>query len=42
MLLIILKNTFFKPLVNTVYGKTMDNLRNRINVRLVNNYRKII
>ena len=42
MLLIILKNTFFKPLVNTVSGKTMDNLRNRINVRLVNNDRKII
>ena len=28
---------FFKLLINSVYGKTMKNLRKRINVRLVNN-----
>ena len=28
---------FFKLMVNSVYGKTTENLRKRINVRLVNN-----
>ena len=28
---------FFKPMNNSVYGRTMENLRKRINVRLVNN-----
>ena len=28
---------FFKVMINSVYGKTMENLRKRINVRLVNN-----
>ena len=28
---------FFKKIINSVYGKTMENLRRRINVRLVNN-----
>ena len=28
---------FFKKIINSVYGKTMENLRKRINVRLVNN-----
>ena len=28
---------FFKLMINSVYGKTMKNLRKRINVRLVNN-----
>ena len=28
---------FFKLMINTVYGKTMENLRKRINVRLINN-----
>ena len=33
----ILKKIFFKVMINSVYGKTMENLRKRINVRLVNN-----
>ena len=28
---------FFKLMINSVYGKTKENLRNRINMRLVNN-----
>ena len=28
---------FFKLMINSVYGKTMGNLRKRINVRLVTN-----
>ena len=28
---------FFKLMINSIYGKTMENLRKRINVRLVNN-----
>ena len=28
---------FLKLVINSVYGKTMENLRKRINVRLVNN-----
>ena len=30
---------FFKLMINSVYGKIMENLRKRINVRLVNNKR---
>ena len=28
---------FFKLMINSVYGKTMENLRKRMNVRLLNN-----
>ena len=28
---------FFKLMINSVYGKTMENIQKRINVRLVNN-----
>ena len=28
---------FLKLMINSVYGKTMENLRKRINVRLINN-----
>ena len=28
---------FLKLIINSVYGKTMENLRKRINVRLINN-----
>ena len=37
MLLITLKKIFFKLKINSVYGKTMENFRKRINVRLLNN-----
>ena len=31
------ENHFFKIIINSAYGKTMENLRKRINIRLVNN-----
>ena len=31
------KKDVFKLIINSVYGKTMENLRKRINVRFVNN-----
>ena len=37
MLLMILKKKNFKLMINSVYGKIMENLRKRINVRLINN-----
>ena len=33
---------FFKLMINSVYGKTMENLQKRINVRLVNNERDFL
>ena len=35
------EKNFFKLMINSVYGKTMKNLQKRINVRLVNNEKKI-
>ena len=37
MLLIVLKRIFFKLINNSVYSKTMENLRKIVKVRLVNN-----
>ena len=33
---------FFKWMINSVYCKTMENLRKRINVRLVNNEKDLL
>ena len=33
---------FFKLIINSVYGKTMENLRKRINVRFVNNEKEFL
>ena len=37
MLLLVLKKIFFKLIINSAYGKTMENLRKSISVRIVNN-----
>ena len=31
------EKNFFKLVINSIYGKTMENIRKRINVRLINN-----
>ena len=36
MLSIVLKKNFFKLMYNTAYGRTMENSRKRVKVRLVN------
>ena len=33
------ENNFLKLMINSIYGKTMENLRKRISVRLINNYK---
>ena len=35
------KKDFFKLMINSVYGKTMENLRKIINVRFVNKKKKL-
>ena len=37
MLSIVLKKIFFRLMNNSVYGKTMENLKTRIKITLVNN-----
>ena len=36
MQVIVLKKIFFELMINSVFGKTMENLRKRINVKLIN------
>ena len=37
-----LKKDFLKLMINSAYGKTIENLRKRINVRLVNNEKDVL
>ena len=41
-LLIVLKKNFFKLMINSAYGKTMENLKKRINIRLVNKQKSFL
>ena len=42
MLLVVLKTVFFKLINNSVYHKTMENLRKWLKVSLVNDYKKLV
>ena len=36
------EKSFFKLIINSVYGKTMKNVRKRVNVKLINNEKKYL
>ena len=42
MLLIVLKKNFFKLMINSAYGKTIENFLKRISVKVVNNGRNFL
>ena len=36
------EKSFFKLIINSVYGKTMENVKKRVNVKLINNEKKYL